>query len=407
MRAISGIAVPFDPSMINKVADLIYFDGPLLSHYYSDKGDDYLFYWVDSDSDYNRWLLIRTDLNTIQSYLDKRITLYSIVTNPNDGFLRILDIDANAKITSVRLVLPAALPEDYLPSEDSYYDYQIVDSADVSSLSKRFNSGVFDLHITGKDVRYGAMPLDKYSGVVSSIKTMSEILSECWINEIKEQYKKERKKMSSFVESELRLHSSYEFIYSLAGSVRIILKPVSDQLAFSECESDSFAKVFINVLNSGFDKSQIEEYASRYGTRIYRKYNEFLTFLDDNSLAIGLNWNNALSSVNYSYSINETNRSTVRRNLSEAYYEAETIQIEGRFYSLNTKSGVYSFESTGKKKEHSRGRFSNSLLALANSVSFGKDYSITIERCTRTSAGLKDNNDDLLVSFNEIKAYNQ
>lgn len=45
MKQIKGINIKKrDFSNFKKVADLIYFDGPLLSHYVTDKGDNYLFY---------------------------------------------------------------------------------------------------------------------------------------------------------------------------------------------------------------------------------------------------------------------------------------------------------------------------------------------------------------------------
>lgn len=34
---------------LTKVSDLIYFDGPFLSHYVHKSGDNYLSYWVDCD----------------------------------------------------------------------------------------------------------------------------------------------------------------------------------------------------------------------------------------------------------------------------------------------------------------------------------------------------------------------
>ena len=57
MKTINGFSINFDFSKLIKVADLIYYDGPLLSHYVSNKGENYLFYWVDVDNEYNRWVV--------------------------------------------------------------------------------------------------------------------------------------------------------------------------------------------------------------------------------------------------------------------------------------------------------------------------------------------------------------
>ena len=93
MKTINGFSINFDFSKLIKVADLIYHDGPLLSHYVSNKGENYLFYWVDVDNEYNRWVVIRTDIFSIQQYLEKKSTLHSIITQPNDGFVYTVDID--------------------------------------------------------------------------------------------------------------------------------------------------------------------------------------------------------------------------------------------------------------------------------------------------------------------------
>ena len=58
MRKIDGYDIQYDFSGFKKIADLIFFEGPFLSHYVSDKGDDYLFYWVDKDeTDKNEWTI--------------------------------------------------------------------------------------------------------------------------------------------------------------------------------------------------------------------------------------------------------------------------------------------------------------------------------------------------------------
>lgn len=54
MKTINGIPVTLDISSFIKIADFIYYDGPLLSHYISDRGENYLFYWVDVDNNFNR-----------------------------------------------------------------------------------------------------------------------------------------------------------------------------------------------------------------------------------------------------------------------------------------------------------------------------------------------------------------
>lgn len=120
--------------MIRRIADLIYFEGPLLSHYVSDKGDDYLFYWVERDEQDNRWLALRVSLANLQKYINKELSLRQLIDSPNDGYLYCFDVDNNINYHNVLLVQPADLPADYLPASDSYYEFEPVPAEDAEEL---------------------------------------------------------------------------------------------------------------------------------------------------------------------------------------------------------------------------------------------------------------------------------
>lgn len=134
MKNIEGYSIDYDFSSFRKIADLVYFDGPFLSHYVSNKGDDYLFYWVDRDDKDNRWLVLRVSLASLQKYIGKELTLRELIEHPNDGYLYVVDIDNNLAYHDVKLVQPAALPADYLPESDSYYEFEPIPAEDAEEL---------------------------------------------------------------------------------------------------------------------------------------------------------------------------------------------------------------------------------------------------------------------------------
>ena len=118
MRKIEGYNIEYDFSGFRKIADLVYLDGPFLSHYVSSKGDDYLFYWVDKDDQDNRWLVLRVSLSSLQKYVGKELSLRELIDNPNDGYLYSVDVDNDVNYHDVKLIQPSAIPEDYLPEPD-------------------------------------------------------------------------------------------------------------------------------------------------------------------------------------------------------------------------------------------------------------------------------------------------
>ena len=134
MKKTKGFDIQFDFSNFKKIADLIYFEGPLLSHYVSSKGDDYLFYWVDSDSSNNRWLVLRVSIANLQRYIAGDVSLRELIESPNDGFLYQVDVDDAVRYHDVLLVQPADLPNEYLPATDSYYAFEPIPSEEASEL---------------------------------------------------------------------------------------------------------------------------------------------------------------------------------------------------------------------------------------------------------------------------------
>ena len=134
MKTLKGFDIQFDFKNFKKIADLIYFEGPLLSHYVSSKGDDYLFYWVDKDDSDNRWLVLRVSLASLQKYMAKDLSLRELIDNPNDGYLYSVDVDNDINYHNVKLVQPIDLPEEYLPADDSYYEFEPIPAEDAEEL---------------------------------------------------------------------------------------------------------------------------------------------------------------------------------------------------------------------------------------------------------------------------------
>ena len=134
MKNVKGFDIQFDFSSFRKIADLIYYEGPLLSHYVSSKGDDYLFYWVDRDDVDNRWLVLRVSLASLQKYVAGETSLLDLIGSPNDGYLYMIDVDNDLSYHNVKLVQPSDLPEDYLSAEDSYYAFEPIPAGDADEL---------------------------------------------------------------------------------------------------------------------------------------------------------------------------------------------------------------------------------------------------------------------------------
>ena len=146
MNRIEGFALPFDITKMNRLVDLIYENGPLLSLYQS-ADDYYLFCWADCDGDNNRWMIFRVGFESLRSYIYGKQTLLDLLTNNPDGFVRFADYCGKGSFPTTTQSLPTKdIPKDYLPEEDSYFAFEITDE-----IRKIVSSNSFKISIPEKE----------------------------------------------------------------------------------------------------------------------------------------------------------------------------------------------------------------------------------------------------------------
>lgn len=404
MRQIDGLNVKFDISQMIKICDLISFDGPLLSHYMNKKGENYLFKWVDTDNSYNRWLFFRVDLAELQNYINKKRTLYDLLTNCNDGFAYFVDIDAEIGYHNLCILSVENIDTDYLPEVDSMYEFIPSDGLNLDSFSQKYNSGILEFRITGEQVHYGSIPLSKFAPIIPKIEEIRKELAGKYIKQRKKQFTITDKEKKGAIGKTLALETQYEVIYALAGSFRLILRPVGQQTQLPDTISfaDEFAEEMVGLFNAGFNKELLETYISKYNKNLIKKYNDFILYLFDNKLGLDIKWANNNSKQDYKQKIKVTETVSILKNLSDFQYnDNEEIKYKGRFFAINTRSGSYSFESTEGDDFKSSGFFDAKIKSLIFQISFNKEYDVIIERQTSEKVGEKEKIKDTLESYIE------
>jgi hypothetical protein len=126
MELINGIPVFELPyKEIYKVHDLMEYNGPILSHYKDPSDKDYLFYWVDYDTNYNRWLVWNISSSSLYEYINGEVSLYEVFLESPLFFS--IDIDNNTKYNEIKLLTFNDLPKSYIPEKDSLYSFDIAD----------------------------------------------------------------------------------------------------------------------------------------------------------------------------------------------------------------------------------------------------------------------------------------
>lgn len=404
MKNLDGYNIPFDFDGFVQMSDLIYYDGPLLSHFVSKTGKDYLFCWVDIDEKFNRWMFFRVTPTVIQSYLDKKLSLREIICGLEEGFVSFVEIDDEANFLNTKIVKISSIPEEYLPSSQSYYCFEKYDYNCLDSVSKELKSGVLELHIEGNGVGYGSISLRKLSKILPQFEAMRRDLAAGFNKRCLENFSKKTNgetKKSRFYS--LKQYTDFDVHYMMAGSARLILKPKSKYIAscISDDERDLFAREFIKVINSGFNSEEVNNVSKIYGENLIQKYSEFVDLLNEEQLGVKFTWCNAFLNKTYSSKIDKGQVSFVRSVLQSFVLNDDSDEEEdGFFTSLNVKTGSFTFE-TGEHRTI-EGRFDDSIMNNIHTVSFCSKYSVTINCSRKAYVGSKVKKRYVLLAYTKV-----
>ena len=110
-----------DLKKLNKVLDLEYFDGPMLSLFSNRNGDLYIYKWVDINEDSHTWLVFQITLPVLLAYISKTISEKELVLNAQNGQYSLVDIYPDLSHKNHKTFSKKKLPKRLLPSANSYF----------------------------------------------------------------------------------------------------------------------------------------------------------------------------------------------------------------------------------------------------------------------------------------------
>ena len=79
----------------------------------------------------NKWLVFKTDINTINLYLNGNLTLYDLIKMAPDGYGYIIDIDNNSNYSNIEQIQIKNLDKSFFPSQDSFYEFNEIQSGEL------------------------------------------------------------------------------------------------------------------------------------------------------------------------------------------------------------------------------------------------------------------------------------
>lgn len=104
------------------IEDLIYFDGPVLSHVKDEFGREFLYLYIDDNEIVVRWLLIPINQDLIDQYKSCKTSLRGLC----DSHEQLMYVDvAEMRIVNSYLIETKNIPESELTTQESYFSRNI------------------------------------------------------------------------------------------------------------------------------------------------------------------------------------------------------------------------------------------------------------------------------------------
>lgn len=412
METIKEIKIPEQalPKLV-KIKDLIYYEGPLLSHYKSEFGENYLFYWVDSDDKFNRWLVFRTSEIILEKYISKEITLLEVMSDINIGIVFKIDVDDCLTRHNLSLIEFNDLPNSYLPSNKSYYCFKAVTSDDqLEEISNSQHKGVLQAYFNNSDkIGKGTIELDVFAQSLNDFAKINLGLSRLFIIKERANFKKNvprysKKKEHRFDEMPYLNATKFTYFGNTSNSFGALFKTKTS--ANNDKIEEAYIRYLMNFFEISGDPKKVEEFFRGLDKSIIESFKNLLRTINRTKMQFNLNYINSETHFKASEYLNYESAIKILNNI-DALSGIDTIDIKcsGRFTALNLNTGSYRFaiyDDENKEVGYSIGYLDNDRREMAFKIKWGQTYRIIIERKISKRIGQKNQSKrDTIISFSE------
>jgi len=424
MIEIRGISLPELPFAIKEfVGVLLFQEFPVTTLYSGDNNMPIIKEWIDCDDNIDRLFFYQSSKENLKKFLGGKISQGELIRNSIDDLIFIVD-EENGQPKQIKLVSTSQIPEEYLPSEDSFFNAQngvqtqkIIEYFDIAKLeivpinldeylkklAKQKSSEVFNLHLKeGKGIRHGRVDTDVLG---STLLTFDNLYKEVALDYFFGRSRGELKISGKDKREKLGL-STTEVFLSKAASFIVYIKPkhkAQFEMFENKTTSQLITENLFNLFDISREEKKLQENYLKYSDFVFKSYRQFLKSITEYDIELDIDWTDHTTDIFVSEDFTLFQASQIIDSIDNINTEeTDEFKVKGKFRAINCNTGYFTFVSLDD--EQYNGYFDKLIRDSAPLLTFTKLYEVSVERKIIKEAGSPDAKiRDKIIAHYEIK----
>ena len=153
----------------------MYYDGPKLLLRRTSAGQFFLAWWSDADADMERWVYLPVSESRLYQVLSGDIPSRQALSNPEDGYLFVTDVEYSGEVRNVVLTDIESIPNDALPRPDARLNIALPE--EIGRVAHRDRAHVVDITLQSEDQETGRVAARVFGSFVANFQRLFDALA--------------------------------------------------------------------------------------------------------------------------------------------------------------------------------------------------------------------------------------
>ena len=154
----------------------MYYDGPKLLLRRTSAGQFFLAWWSDADADMERWVYLPVSESRLYQVLSGDIPSRQALSNPEDGYLFVTDVEYSGEVRNVVLTDIESIPNDALPRPDARLNITLPE--EIGRVAHRDRAHVVDITLQSEDQETGRVAARVFGSFVANFQRLFDALGQ-------------------------------------------------------------------------------------------------------------------------------------------------------------------------------------------------------------------------------------